>query len=209
MPSFRAVWQRFRNVFRKPVLDGELDEELASHLALHTQENVRAGMTPDDARREALMKLGGVEQAKEAVRDARDMGWLKSSLKDVRFGQRMLRRNAGFTAIAVLALALGIGFSTTVFSIFYNGVLHPFAYRDADRLTVIWIIDTAHNSERSRAMYHLNEIAAFRKQSQSFEDVVAYSGWDTTFLNHGTPESVHICVSTPNMISFWGMRPIL
>ncbi len=209
MLSFRAVWQRFRNVFRKPGLDGELDEELASHLALHTQENVRAGMTPDDARREALMKLGGVEQAKEAVRGARDMGWLKSSLKDVRFGLRMLRRNAGFTAIAVLALALGIGFSTTVFSIFYNGVLHPFAYRDADRLTVIWIIDTAHNSERSRAMYHLNEIAAFRKQSQSFEDVVAYSGWDTTFLNHGTPESVHICVSTPNMIRFWGMQPIL
>lgn len=130
-------------------------------------------------------------------------------LKDFRFGLRMLRKNPAFAAIAILALALGIGFSTTVFSIFYNGVLHPFAYRDANRLTVIGIVDTARSSERYRTMYHLNEIAAFRKQARTLEDVVAYSGWDTTFLNHGTPEPVHICVTSPNIVSFWGMQPIL
>ena len=133
---------------------------------------------------------------------------LDSLTNDLRYGQRMLRKNPAFTIIAILALALGIGFSTTVFSIFYNGVLHLFAYRDADRLTVIGIVDVDHNAGY-RSMFRLNEISAFRKQSQSFEDVVAYSGWDTVFLNHGTPEPVHTCVSSPNMISFWGMQPIL
>lgn len=209
MNSLRMFWLRFRNFFRKSLLDREIDSELTQHVQLHMEENLRAGMSPAEARREALLKLGGMEQTKESVRDARDLGWMESVLKDVRFGVRMLRKNPGFTIIAVLALALGIGLSATVFSIFYNGFLHPFAYREPDRLTVIGIVDTAHNSERFREMYHLNEVAAFRKQAKTFEDVVAYGLWDVVYLHQNTPEQVHGCMITPNMISFWGMPPIL
>jgi putative ABC transport system permease protein len=74
---------------------------------------------------------------------------------------------------------------------------------------VIGVVDTAHDSERFREMYHLNEVAAFRKQAQTFEDVVAYSGWDTVFLHGNAPEPVHICVITPNMMEFWGVAPLL
>jgi putative ABC transport system permease protein len=133
---------------------------------------------------------------------------LDSVTKDLRFGLRMLRKNPAFTIISILALALGIGFSTTVFSIFYNGVLHPFAYRDANRLTIIGITDTAQNNG-FRDMFRLSEISTVRKQARSFEDVVAYGGWETTFPNHGVPEPIHICVTTPNVISFWGMQPVL
>jgi len=134
---------------------------------------------------------------------------LDSLARDLGFGLRMLRKNSGFAAIAVLALALGIGFSTSVFSIYYNGVLYPFPYRDAQRLTVIGIVDTQHNSNRFREVYHLNEVAAFRKQAQTFEDVVAYSGWDTVFLHQNTSEQVHVCVITPNIMEFWGVPPLL
>ena len=120
-----------------------------------------------------------------------------------------MRKNPGFSVVAIIALALGIGFSTIIFSIFYNGVLHPFPYRDAERLTVIGIVDTQHNSERFREMYHLDEVAAFRKQSHTFEDIVAYSGVDLFYLHQGTSEQLNGCVVTPNVMEFWGVAPLL
>jgi putative ABC transport system permease protein len=139
---------------------------------------------------------------------AKPRSHLDPLLKDLRYGFRMLRKNPAFTSIAILALALGIGFSTTVFSIFYNGVLHPFPYRDAQRLTVI-SVDNPNRNEGLHAMFRLSEVAAFRKQSRTFEDIVAYSGWDTVFLHQNVSEQVHICVSTPNFMSFWGVPPLL
>ena len=205
----RQSFLRLACFFRRAQLDQDLDAEINSHLQLGIEENLRAGMSPTEARRRALIQFGGTEQAKEQHRDSRGLPWLENLLQDLRFALRMLRKNPGFSAIAVIALALGIGFSTTVFSIFYNGVLYPFPYRDAQRLTVIGIVDTQHNSERFREMYHLNEVAAFRKQAQTFEDVVAYSGWDAVFLHQNTPEQVHACVITPNIMEFWGVPPIL
>jgi predicted permease len=209
IPWLRRRLRRLAARFHRARLDQDLDAEMFAHLGLAIKENLQNGMSPAEARRQALIHFGDTRQAKERRRESRGLPALDELLQDLRFGMRMLRKNPAFTAISILALGLGIGFSTTVFSIFYNGVLHPFAYRDANRLTVIGIVDTVHNSERYRTRYHLNEVAAFRKQAQALEDVVAYSGWDTVFLNHGTPEPVHICVSSPNMISFWGMAPIV
>ena len=178
MPLFVKVRSFLRNLFLSRRVEVDLDNEVRSHLELMTEEKVRAGMGCEEARRAARMELGGVEQVKEQVRDERTGNWVQSVIADCRFGVRQLRKNSGFGVVAIVALALGIGFSTIIFSIFYNGVLHPFPYRDAERLTVIGIIDTQHNSERFREVYHLDEVAAFRKQSQTFEDVVAYSGVD-------------------------------
>ncbi len=195
--------------FRPGQFDEDLEVEISSHLGLAIEENLRAGMNPDEARRQALINLGGTQQAKENHREARGLPALEALLQDLRFALRMLRKSRSFTVIAVLALSLGIGFSTIIFSIFYNGVLYPFPYRDAQRLTVIGIVDTQHNSDRFREVYHLSEVAAFRKQAQTFEDVVAYSGWDTVFLHQNTPEQVHVCVTTPNIMEFWGVPPFL
>ena len=209
MPLFVKVRSFLRNLFLSRRVEADLDDEVRAHLELTTAENIHAGMAPEEARRAALIELGGVEQVKEQVRDERRANCVQSVISDCRFGVRQLRKNPGFSVVAVIALALGIGFSTIIFSIFYNGVLYPFPYRDAQRLTVIGIIDTQHNSERFREVYHLDEVAAFRKQSQTFEDIVAYAGVDLVYLHQSNSEQLNGCVVTPNVMEFWGVAPLL
>jgi predicted permease len=192
----RALWER------------RLNSELQFHLEQQMEAYLAAGLSKREARRRAAIDFGGLERVKEECREARGMDVLETIVQDLSYGLRMLRKNPGFAAIAVVALALGIGFSSIIFSIFYNGFLYPFPYRDAQRLTVIGIVDTGHNSQRFREVYHLDEVVAFRKQSKSLEDVVAYTGWDTTFLRNGVPEQVHGCVLTPNAMGFWGVPPL-
>ena len=133
---------------------------------------------------------------------------MQTLLRDFRYALRQLHKNPAFTAIAVTALALGIGLSTTIFSVFYNGVLYPFPYRDAQRLTVISIDDTQ-SPERRRAVFHLDEIAAFRQGNHTFDDIVAYFGWDVAYQRKTSSVPIHGCVLTPNAMDFWGVRPLL
>jgi putative ABC transport system permease protein len=208
MKRLRAYLIRLRNIFRKERMDRELSAELASHLEMHAADNLREGMTPEEARREALMKLGGVEKTKEECRERRGITWLETLAQDLNFGARILRKNYGFTLVAVAALALGIGFSSVVFSIFYNGVLHPFPYRNAERLTAISVYD-GKSGEEFRSFFHLDEVAALRKENHTFDDIVGYSGWDAIYTQKGTSEPLHGCVLTPNGMDFWGVRPLI
>src|SRR5713101_6082148 len=99
---------------------------------------------------------------------------MSSLLQDLRFAVRQLRKNPGFAAVSILTLALGIGASTIIFSVVYNGVLYPFPYRSAERLTAIEIQDLENGDRGSRGMYHLDEVAAFRNGNHTFEDILAY-----------------------------------
>ncbi len=135
MPSKPRAWLlRLAGLFRHKQRDREVVAELDSHLQLHIDDNLRAGMTPEQARREALLKLGGVESTKEACRDRSTVPFVENLLQDVRYAIRQLRKNPGFTSVAVLVLALGMCASIAIFAFVDAALIKPLPYRDPGRL---------------------------------------------------------------------------
>src|SRR5205823_13202602 len=130
----RAWFQRLAGFFGKRKRDAEFSTELESHVQLHIEENLRRGMTPEAARRDALLKLGGIEQTKENYRDRRTLPVLEAVFQNLRFSFRVLLKSPGSTAAVVLALALGIGASTAMFTVVRAILLRPLPFKDPARL---------------------------------------------------------------------------
>jgi putative ABC transport system permease protein len=160
----------FRNLLRKKRVEQELDDELRAYLELTTAENVRCGMSPEDALQKARRDLGGMEQVKESVRDVRVGVSLEILMQDIRYALRSLRKNSGFTTVAILTLALGIGANTTMFSVVNGVLLKPLPYPNPDRLVSLWETHPTWGPFLTVAPANFYD---WRQQSNSFSQMAA------------------------------------
>ena len=183
MRSLRALLLRVGGLFRKDQHDADLSSELESHLRMHVEENLRAGMSPEEARRQALMKLGGVEQTKEMVRERSGLPILEILLRDLRFGARMLVKNAGFTLIAVFTLALGIGATTAIFSVVYGVLLRPLPYPKPDQIFQLWEV----NAKGHRVNFTEPNFADIRSTSRSLAGLAECNAGPFTIAGGSEP----------------------
>jgi putative ABC transport system permease protein len=188
----------FLNGARKRKRDDELDAEVRGYAEMLTEEKMREGMKPDEARRAARIELGGVEQVKEQVREVRAGAWLDSLLQDVRYGARTLRKSPGFTAVAVLTLALGIGANTAIFSIVNSVLLKPLPYPDSGRLA--WITE-ALPPPMNADIVSGGDYLDWRDQSHSLQQLAAFDPSNNFNLTGGgQPQRVHAALVTANFL---------
>jgi putative ABC transport system permease protein len=202
MMSLRSLFSRGRALTRQGRFERELDEELRFHLEMETATNVERGMSPEEARRKALLDFGGVEKVKEDCRDEDRLRWIETLAQDLRYGARLLRRSPGFTAAAVLTLALGIGANTAVFSVADAVFLRPLPFAEPERLAAVWLNGPGHSISQA-------SFVELREASRSLADVAAYSAWGFTLTGSGEPEMLKGARVSANLFRLLGARPAL
>jgi len=205
MPLLVKARRFLRNLFPSRSVEGELDEEIQSHLEMLTEENIRAGMTPEEARREARIALGGIEQVKEQVREERLGGWLPSVLADCRYALRQLRKNPGFTVVAVLTLALGIGATTAIFSVVDGVLLRPLPYRDPNRIVAVFEVTSKGTTSRL-ADPNFDD---FRDQSRSFQAIAKYNNTVASVSGASQPTRTTVARVSAGFLRVFEVAPIL
>lgn len=194
--------------FRKDHLDRDFDDELAAHVQMATDDNLRRGLAPEEARRQALVRLGGQDAARELNRDTRGLPFLDTTLQDLRYAGRTLRRDAGFCAAAVSILALGIGANTAIFSVVDGVLLRPVPVQDLSRLTMVW--ETDRNSGTTREPASVPDFLDFQTRSQSFDSLAAWTGGEVNLVPAaGEPVRLATLEVSHGLLPLLGISPVV
>ncbi len=202
-----VLGHRIRGRISRRRLDEEFEQELGTHLEMLTEENLRRGMSPDEARRMARVQLGGMTQLREIHREMWGLPWLEALLQDLRYGIRQFRRNSGFTIVAVLTLALGIGATAAIFTVFNAVLLRPLPYSDPSRLVYI--------SENLGPKYGVSqymgykEFAALRDQNRTLSSIAGYMFSSANLAAEGKAQHVIYGLASASFFSLLHVRPFL
>jgi predicted permease len=194
-----------RNLFARNAVERDLDQEVRSYVDLLTEEKIRAGMSPDEARRAARLEAGSVEQIKDEVREVRKGSLFDSVLQDFRFGIRLLRRSPGFTTLAVLTIGLGIGANSAIFSVINGVVRKPLAYPDSERL--MFITSQFPTLNFNKFWVSPPEYFDFTEHTRAFAHVGAYQTGAMNLSEGDRPERVTTAFVTASMFDVLGVRP--
>ena len=193
---------RLRALLFSREMDEELDEELRFHVEMQTRKNLARGLSPDEARREAQLQFGGMEPAKEECREVRGINFVEALWRDFRYAVRSFRRTPGFTAVALLALMLGIGANTAIFSVVYAVLLAPLPYPNPDQLVMVWSKIPANGNRNSVSA---GDYLDWKRQNTAFQDIGAWSGGNFNLAISGRPEVVRARITTPGLIDLQGI----
>ncbi len=198
---------RLRGMLRRERLDQDLDEELRAHLEMRAADNVAAGMSPGQARQEAQKRFGNTTLHKEDTREVDILGWLDEVARDFRHALRMLLRNPGFTVVAVLTLALGIGANTAIFSIINSVLLHPLPYHDPDNLVMVWESNSQHPKPHNTVSPP--NFLDWQSRNTVFSSMAFVFDERDNLTGNGEPQEVVVQDVSANFFSLLGVDPII
>lgn len=210
MDWIRTLLSRCAALFRRRKLDADLDEELRAHIDIAIVENLKDGMSPEDARITALRAFGGLAQVREAYRVQRGLPWLEQIARDIRFAFRGLRKSPGFMLTAILTFAVGIGAVTSVFSVVNAVLLKPFAFRDPDRLVVMREAVDDPRTGRSAVPDNYRHFVRLKNSARTIEDAAIFGQRGSSVSANGDhPRIVGTVAASPNLFQVLGVQPLL
>ncbi|HEY4356557.1 MAG TPA: ABC transporter permease [Acidobacteriaceae bacterium] len=202
--------RRVRSLFQGEKQDKEMDAELQAHLEFAVEENMQRGMTEEQPRREARLRFGGVQQARELQREARSFGWLDVLRQDIRFALRTLRRDGGFTIVAVLILGLGIGVNVAVFSVVNAVLLRPLSFREPQQLLRILTKDP--KGGESSSTYTADSMREMAERSHTLQSVTGYFAFSANdnvkLMGQGQPQPITGMSVAGNFFDTLGVEPL-
>src|SRR5262249_30510130 len=207
MESLHRISSFFSNLFRQKRLDNELDGDVDDYLEMLIEEKIAAGLNATEARRQAMLEMGGVTQVKELTRDARAGSLLISFLQDFRYGLRILAKKRSFTIFAVLSLCIGVGVNTAIFSVLHAVLLEPLPYQSPQQLAIVWSVFPGEGLSRSPASGP--ELDELRKRSKLFQEFGGIWVGSGALIGDGEPEQIKLGQVTGNFFSVLGARPSL
>jgi putative ABC transport system permease protein len=197
----------FRFLFRRPEVERELDAELQYHVDRQTELNLQRGMTPAEARRQAVLSVGGIQPLKDDCREARLGRTIEVLFQDIRYGLRVLRKNPGYTFATIVTLALGIGANTAIFSLVYGVFLRPLPYRDGGQLVVLH--QRASQAHLDDIGFSPMEVAEYADRNHTLGGVVEHHSMSFTLSGKDSAERVDTSVVSVNFFDVLGVKPIL
>jgi putative ABC transport system permease protein len=207
MGTLKRFWRRLLFLRHRNQLDSQLQEEMQFHLEMKIEENLAAGMSAEEARYQALRQFGNQTIMQENAKEVWNFVYLETFLQDIRFAFRMLRKNPVFTIVAVLALSLGIGANTAIFSVITTVLVRPLPYQEPERL--VWLANTNPSLGVSQTFLNPEDILDFREQAESFEQVASWGTYPVNLAGGKEPERVESIYVTTNFFETLGIAPVL